>query len=119
MVRRRLLALVTLLVTLVSVRVTVAAPVESAAVLRALGCCATHCGGTPAGRAARCCEVRQGAADPAVAGEAPVVHGAAVGAGVPLAPGDVGFLAGPAVIGRRSPISLPNPLYLRVQSLRL
>ena len=71
MVRRpAALAIATLLA--VMAQVGWAAPARAVRELRAVTCCATHCGRTrPVNRAARCCEVRRDAGAPAVVSSAP------------------------------------------------
>lgn len=69
---RRPAALVIAIVLAVTAQVGYATPARAIRELRAVTCCATHCGRTkPASRAARCCQLRQDAGAPAVVASAP------------------------------------------------
>lgn len=121
MLRRRLPALVAALVTLVGTRVTMAAPAESTAVVRAMSCCTGHCGApeSPQG-AARCCRVERGATDPfklsVPEGTRPAGDGLIVLHVDPIA--TPGFTR-PELVPACGPVHTVGRLYLRALSLRL
>lgn len=120
MARVRIVALGAALMMLVGVRGAVAAPVESTAVLRAIACCATHCGSTAAETAARCCQIRRGASDPAgVAAPLPDRLTPAAGAVLTVADAREPVTTGRWLRAAAIQAHPPDPLYLRTLSLRL
>ena len=120
MSRRRILALVAALVTLLGIRVTVAAPVESVAVLRAMSCCAGHCDRPAApDHAARCCRVQQGASEPWVSAAPMSTSGGDCAAVLLTPPGAVHALVAAGALYAAHPTHLASPVYLRTRSLRL